>query len=136
MSYSLDLRERVVNYVRNGGSPTEAARLFLVGRATLYRWLGAPDLLPKPAKERKRKLDKGALAAHVRDFPDALLRDRAAHFAYGDEVRAGRGAIGAVQAVLEQPRQIGHVGDTKQKAPFWGQVKRHDGDCNLGEAGR
>jgi transposase len=80
MSYSLDLRERVVNYVRNGGSPTEAARLFLVGRATLYRWLGAPDLLPKPAKERKRKLDKGALAAHVRDFPDALLRDRAAHF--------------------------------------------------------
>jgi transposase len=80
MSYSVDLRERVVNYVRNGGSPTEASRLFEVGRATLYRWLGAPDLHPKPAKERQRKLDKVALAAHVRDFPDALLRDRAAHF--------------------------------------------------------
>ena len=80
MSYSVDLRERVVNYVRNGGSPTEASRLFKVGRATLYRWLGAPDLQPKPAKERRRKLDKAALAAHVRDFPEALLRDRAAHF--------------------------------------------------------
>ena len=80
MSYSVDLRERVVSYVRNGGSATEAARLFEVGRTTLYRWLGSPDLRPKPAKERRRKLDKMALAAHVRDFPDALLRDRAAHF--------------------------------------------------------
>ncbi len=80
MSYSIDLRERVVNYVRNGGSLAAAAKLFQVGRATIYRWLGAPDLQPKPAKERKRKLDKAALAAHVRDFPDALLRERAAHF--------------------------------------------------------
>ena len=80
MSYSVDLRERVVSYVRGGGGPTEAARLFQVSRTTLHRWLGARDLRPKPAKERRRKLDKAALAAHVRDFPDALLRERAAHF--------------------------------------------------------
>jgi transposase len=80
MSYSVDLRERVVSYVRGGGSPTEAARLFRVSRTPLHRWLGAPDLRPKPAKERRRKLDKAALAAHVRDFPEALLRERAAHF--------------------------------------------------------
>jgi transposase len=77
MSYSVDLRERVVGYVREGGRPTEAARLFRISRVTLYRWLGASDLHPKPAKERRRKLDKVALAAHVRDFPDALLRERA-----------------------------------------------------------
>jgi transposase len=80
MSYSVDLRERVVGYVRGGGSPTQAAQLFQVGRTTLYRWLGAPDLQPRPAKMRKRKLDKAALSAHVRDAPDALLRERAAHF--------------------------------------------------------
>lgn len=80
MSYSVDLRERVVGYVRGGGSPTEAARLFQVSRMTIHRWVGAPDLHPKPAKERKRKLVMAALAAHVRDFPDALLRERAAHF--------------------------------------------------------
>jgi putative transposase len=80
MSYSVDLRERVVVYVRGGGSPTKAAQLFQVGRTTLYRWLGSADLWPKLAKERKRKLDKAALAAHVQDFPDALLRERAAHF--------------------------------------------------------
>jgi transposase len=80
MSYSVDLRERVVGYVRGGGSPTQAAQLFQVGRTTLYRWLGSEDLQPKPAKERKRKLDKTALAAHVRGYPDALLKERASHF--------------------------------------------------------
>lgn len=80
MSYSVDLRERVVGYVRSGGSPDVAATLFKVGRSTIYRWLDAPDLHPRPAKERKRKLDKAALAAHVRDFPDLLLRERAVHF--------------------------------------------------------
>jgi transposase len=80
LSYSVDLRERVVSYVRGGGSRTKASQLFQVGRTTLYRWLNAPDLQPKPAPERRRKLDKAALAAHVRDYPDALLRERAAHF--------------------------------------------------------
>ena len=80
MSYSVDLRERVVSYVLGGGSRTKAAELFQVGRTTLYRWLNSTDLRPKPARERRRKLDKAALAAHVRDFPDALLKERAAHF--------------------------------------------------------
>ena len=80
MSYSVDLRECAVGYVRGGGGLAQAARLFQISRTTLYRWLGAPDLRPKPAKERRRKLDKAALAAHVRDFPEALLRERAAHF--------------------------------------------------------
>jgi len=83
LSYSVDLRERAVSYVRGGGSRIEASRLFQVGRTTLYRWLNAPDLHPRPAKERRRKLDKAALAAHVRAFPDALLRERAAHFGVG-----------------------------------------------------
>ena len=80
MSYSVDLRERAVGYVRGGGGLTQAARLFQISRTTLYRWLGAPDLHPRPAKARRRKLDKASLSAHVRDFPEALLRERAAHF--------------------------------------------------------
>jgi transposase len=80
MSYSVDLRERAVSYVRNGGQATEASRLYKVGRSTLYRWLGATDLQPRPARTRRRKIDKEALRAHVRDNPDALLRERAKHF--------------------------------------------------------
>jgi transposase len=80
MCYSLDLRKRAVSYVRQGGGKAEAARLFGVGRRTLYHWLGAEDLTPKAHGSRKRKLCKAALEAHVRDCPDALLRERAQHF--------------------------------------------------------
>jgi hypothetical protein len=57
-----------------GWSQTEAARLFQVNRTTQYSWPSAPDLYSKPPEEQHRKLDKAALAAHVQNFPDALLR--------------------------------------------------------------
>jgi transposase len=80
MSHSIDLRKRVVAYVTQGGSKTEAVRIFAIGRRTIYNWLKMEDLSPKPAKTRRRKLDKAALAGHVRAYPDAILRERAAHF--------------------------------------------------------
>jgi transposase len=80
MTYSVDLRERAVGYVRDGGLRSEASRLYKINRKTLYHWLSADDLMPKRCGPRRRKLDKAALAAHVRDNADALLRERAAHF--------------------------------------------------------
>ncbi len=35
MSYSVDLRERIVGYARSGGSPAQALRLFQHGRTAL-----------------------------------------------------------------------------------------------------
>jgi len=80
MTYSIDLRERAVSYVRSGGSQSEASRIFKVTSRSIYNWLQRDDLSPALHGSRRRKLDKAALAAHVRDFPDALLRERAAHF--------------------------------------------------------
>lgn len=80
MTYSLDLRERAISFVKQGGSKAEAARVFGVNRQTLYNWFGAKDLAPKGCGPRRRKIDKAALAAHVRAHPDAILRERAAHF--------------------------------------------------------
>jgi transposase len=80
MSYSIDLRKRVIAHVSCGGSKSEASRLFGVGRPTIYRWLSLSDLTPRPAKTRTGKLDKTKLAAHVREHPDVLLRERAAEF--------------------------------------------------------
>ena len=39
MAYSEDLRQRVRQYVANGGSKAEASRLFDVSRTAIYRWL-------------------------------------------------------------------------------------------------
>jgi putative transposase len=80
MTYSVDLRERVVAFVKEGGSKAEAARRFGVTRSCVYDWLSREDLKPKKHGRRKRKLDWAALAQHIEAHPDQLLRARAAHF--------------------------------------------------------
>jgi len=80
MTYSVDFRERAVAYVRDGGSQAACCRAFKIDRKTLYHWLRCDDLRLKACGPRHRKLDKAALAADVRDHPDAFLRERAARF--------------------------------------------------------
>ena len=79
MSYSMDLRERTVNFVRAGGSRTEASRLFKVSRKTIFHWLTRPDLSPTP-RTKKGKINTLKLVSHVQAHPDRLLRERAAEF--------------------------------------------------------
>ena len=43
MRCSSDLRKRVLDDVRGGGSKAAAARRFQVSRASVYTWLKAPD---------------------------------------------------------------------------------------------
>jgi len=93
----MDLRERAIKYVRDGGSQAEAGRLFGVTSRTIYNWLHRDNLAPTVVSTRRRKLDKRALAAHVRDYPDALLRERAAHF--GVRVNAVWVALGRMKIV-------------------------------------
>lgn len=80
MAYSMDLRERVVKYVREGGSKAEAARRYEVSEATVYTWLKREDLKPTVVIRRRRKIDWQALKIHVQQYPESTLKDRAKHF--------------------------------------------------------
>ncbi len=80
MAYSVDLKTRIINYVEKGGSVAKAARIFQVGRASIYRWLGSEDLETKKVKRRKRKLDWEALEKEVQINPEVRLIDRAKQF--------------------------------------------------------
>jgi len=80
MTYSLDLREAAISYIKNGGSKIEASRLFGFSRSTLYRWLEMDDLGPKVHGPRNRKIDMPALKKHVEDYPDMFLHERAEVF--------------------------------------------------------
>lgn len=80
MPYSLDLRKRVVDYVEKGGSVTKATKIYQVGRATIYRWLGRENLAATIVEHRQRKLDWKALEKDVEENPDARLVDRAQKF--------------------------------------------------------
>lgn len=80
MTYGIDLRRRVVSFVSEGGSKSEASRVFTVSMWCVHDWCSRPDLRPKAHGRRSGKLDWEALRAHVRDNNDALLKERAAHF--------------------------------------------------------
>jgi putative transposase len=80
MAYSIDYKKWVLEFMEEGGSEKEAIKIFKVTHNSIYRWRHASDLLPRYRKQRQRKIDRNALAAHVKKYPHALLRERAAHF--------------------------------------------------------
>ena len=81
MRGSIDLRQRVVEFIRSGGSKAEAARRFKVGEASVYRWLTPGGLTyQRPGPRRPRKLDWEQLRGHVEAHPDRTQAERARHF--------------------------------------------------------
>ncbi len=82
MAYSSDLRTRVLQFIENGGSKTEAAKRFKVSRTAIYRWLNDKDPFTpgKPGPRKPRLLDPTALSEHVKAHPDQTLKERAQHF--------------------------------------------------------
>jgi putative transposase len=80
MSYSIDLRKKVVYYVRNGGSVTHGAKIYHIARTTIYEWLKRENLSPIKVERRQRKLDWNALKKDVEENPDLRLIDRAKKF--------------------------------------------------------
>ena len=114
MTYPTPLRRKVLAHIKEGMGKREAARLFKVSPNTIYEWLKrGDDLAPRPAITRQRTLDKAALERHVQDNPEALLRERAAHFKVG------------VNTVWVAMRRLGFV---KKTAPVSGaQYYEKDG---------
>ena len=73
MSYSLDLRQKVINFVENGGTIAKAAHTFGIGRASIYRWLSRPTLSATQVKSRQRKLDWKELEKDVKQNPESSI---------------------------------------------------------------
>ena len=80
MAYSLDLRQRVVDFVETTGSVSRASELFKVARSTIYQWLARKDLRPTQVKRRNRKLDWEALKRDVEQNLESKLSKRAQKF--------------------------------------------------------
>jgi len=81
--YELETREKIVNYVLEGGSKTGAATRFGVSRSTVYRCLSAyasGNLAPKPRAGTPRKIDREKLLLEIERNPDATLADLAEIF--------------------------------------------------------
>jgi len=80
MTYSVDLRSRVVSFIKDGGSKAEASRRFAVSMWCIHDWCCRKVLSPKKQGRRLRKLDWEKLRLHIAEHPDLILRERSEHF--------------------------------------------------------
>lgn len=82
MAHSRDIRVRVFDFIRGGGSKSEAARIFKVSRGCIYAWLARGNDLSarKPGPQGSHKVDMAALAARLKETPDICLSELAVTF--------------------------------------------------------
>ena len=73
MPDSLDFRQKVINFLENGGTITKIAHTFGIGRASIYRWLSRPKLSATKVKSRQRKLDWKELEKDVKQNPGSRV---------------------------------------------------------------
>ena len=73
MPYSLDFRQKVINFVENGGTLTKVAHTFGIGIASIYRWLSPPKLSATKVKNRRKKLDWKELEKDVKQNPESRV---------------------------------------------------------------
>ena len=84
MTYSYDLRTKVLAYLEKGGSKVEASQIFGMTRQTLFNWIKRQNqdcLAPSRKKERRpHKIEAEKLKAYIQEHPDAYLREIAQAF--------------------------------------------------------
>jgi transposase len=84
MSYSEDLRKKVVDYLLDGHTQASAQSVFKIGITTIKSWkkqyLETGCLKNKPLNRSFKKIDPVKLSAYVDEHPDAYLREIAEAF--------------------------------------------------------
>lgn len=95
MGYSVDLREKAVEYYNGCKNVTKTCNIFKIARSTLYSWINLYEkqgiLEPKVRTEYKTKIEYQELKELVKARPDAFLREYAEHF--GVTIEAVRKAL-------------------------------------------
>ncbi|MDE5120744.1 MAG: IS630 transposase-related protein [Trichodesmium sp. St19_bin1] len=82
MPHSLDFRQKVINFVENGGRITKVAHTFGIGITSIYRWLSRPKLETTKVKNRQIKLDWKELEKDVKKIQSRALSDRISYSFY------------------------------------------------------
>jgi len=86
MAYDKKYRTRVVEYILEGHTQEEAAKVFKVGTSSIKRWISAYDEAGSTgggytvSSRKARKIDPVKLAAYMDEHPDALLKEIAIEF--------------------------------------------------------
>lgn len=83
MVYSIDLRKKALKYIANGGTKSEASKIFGVTTRTLENWQKREkqnDLAPRMHGSKPSKIDNDKLKKYLEKNPDSYLREIAEEF--------------------------------------------------------
>ena len=82
--YSLDLRKRVINFIKSGNSQVSASKIFALNLSTVnrcyLRYRSEGHYASRARLGVKRKIDLEALTSHISLNPDAKLKDMSKKF--------------------------------------------------------
>jgi transposase len=88
-AYSVDLRERVLDYLKQRNNKKAASEIFKVGIATIYRWVRQKKekghVEPHRREYSYKKLDDSILEQYVKEHPDRFLIEIAEHFSVTEQ---------------------------------------------------
>lgn len=83
-AYSIDLRTRVLEYLKKNYDKEAASQLFQVSRATIYRWLTRNKekghINPIKRKYAYKKIEDEKLRKYIEENQDNFLYEIADHF--------------------------------------------------------
>ena len=80
MSYSKDLRARVLNFINSGGSKVAAARTYAVSERTVHNWAVKGMEIGKPGPRGGTKLESDKVRAAIEAEPDIQQKELALRF--------------------------------------------------------
>lgn len=84
MSYSLDLKNRVLSFIEEGHSKVEASKLFHVSKRAIFLWIkekkAQGELKLKLHDRKPYKIDEIALIQYIQKNPDHYLKEIATSF--------------------------------------------------------
>jgi len=104
MSYSIDLRERVLLYLEEGHTQASAVEAFKISRRAIVQWKQqrreTGSLENKPLNRKHKKLDPELLLIYVTEHPDAYLKEIGAVFGCSGE--AVRLALNKLKITLKK----------------------------------
>ena len=83
MTYSYDLRMRVLKYLERGGSKKEASQIFGFTSRTMLNWIKRKNrgcLAPTKRSRGPYKIDEEKLKRYIEEHPDHYLREIAEIF--------------------------------------------------------
>lgn len=115
--YSIDLREKVIKFIKSGKSQTEAAKIFDLHLSTVNRWYlryrreGHCD--PRKRPGAKSKIDKESLKDYINKNPDATLKEISLKYGV------------SVWGIYYWLKKLG-FSYKKKRFPMWKQAKKSE----------